>query len=169
MRLLVYLVVTIGILLTHVDQVGAAGVPLSLRTTWPCEPSTIYLDPAAPADVLEAVAQWHRAFRPDWTFTDDQETATVQILMRLPTLVAADGLANIAANATTRIWAVVEIDPHYSKEHGDIARHELGHVAGLEHNHSSSWWHAMSPHPQRARYSALELAWMRVAALRCRR
>ena len=168
MRYAVKFVLVVAVAMASwVVPASAEPIPMTLRTTWPCAPSTIYLDPAMPADVRAVVAEWHRAFRPDWTFTRDPGSATVQVLMQRPTLVDADGLANITADARTRISAVVEIDPNPEKQQTRIARHELGHIAGLEHV-TTSQSSAMSTYPLVDRYSVLDLVGMRVAALRCR-
>jgi predicted Zn-dependent protease len=162
-------VIALALTLTAKPASAASGetIPVSLRTTWPCAPSTVYIDPAAPASVLEVIAEWRRLSRPDWVFTTSQSSATVQILMRRPTLLDADGLANMAADATTRRWAIVEIGPDPSKQHARIARHELGHVAGLEHE-TQSQYSAMSTYPLVDRYSVRDMIGMRLAAKRCR-
>lgn len=146
----------------------AEAVPVNLRNGWPCEPAAIYLDPSAPDDVLAAVTQWRRAFRPDWTLTTTPADAQVELWMRKPNLEDAAGLATIWGADDRYVRAVVEIDPAPKVDQGNVARHELGHVAGLEHNTESSWAHAMSPYPQTGRYSAKELLWMAASARRCR-
>lgn len=143
-------------------EVGAA--PLDLRTAWPCEPQTIHVDPAAPAKVRDAVEEWRLVFRPDWTYTDGQ--GVVEVLMSAPAA-GHVGLATVWANETTRLRALVEIDPNPTVDLGDTARHELGHVAGLGH-HDETQWSAMAGRPLGHRYGALDLLRLAVAGGRCR-
>lgn len=148
---------------------AAASEPLlDLRTVWPCEPMDVFVDPAAPPEVDEAVEQWHRAFRRDWRFVSRPDGAEVQVWMRSPSRGASEGhgVAIIWANKTTRTRAVVEIDPTTAADLGDVARHELGHVAGLGHNDETQW-SAMSPYPLGHRYWVGDLARMAAAARLC--
>lgn len=154
--------------LLPISPAGAASPPVDFRTTWPCAPSSIYIDGAAPKVVALAVTYWRRMFRPDWTLTRDQEAATVQVLMRRPLYPGAVGLTSIYASDTTRTKALVEIDPNpeLRAAHHLITLHELGHVAGLEHNDSTRWA-VMAAQPVVTRYSPSELTWMAAAARMC--
>lgn len=159
----------VAVVLSSLPAAAYTPPPVNFRTTWPCARSTIYIDPAAPKDVRYAVIYWRRMFRPDWGYTRNRELAGLQVLMRKPDHPGASGLTTIYGNATTRSKAVVEIDPspELASSHHMIALHELGHVAGLEHNDDTQFA-VMSAFPLITRYSAFELGWMAAARWMCR-
>lgn len=139
-----------------------AVIPMTL-VPWSCHPSTVYIDPAAPSEVTEAVAQWHKAFRPDWTYVTSLP-ADVEVWMKAPADKRAAGVTSLSGTPV-RTHATVELDPA-NRALGDLARHELGHVAGLEHNYDTQF-SAMNPYPLMHRYGVSDLAGMAFMAKRC--
>ena len=134
---------------------------------WSCAPATVYVSPAAPKSVTDAVNEWLSLFRPDWHLTTSLTAATVDIYMRHPKNPAAAGLTTIYGTATEILHADVELDPK-DPDMPLTVRHELGHVAGLEHNSDRS--SAMSPTPSpstRRHYGARDIIALLTLRNRC--
>lgn len=150
------------------DHTGDGPIPLNLGHRWPCAPLAIYVQPDAPDTVHAAVAEWHRVFRPDWTFTSDPG-APVRVLMRPPNDDGTGlGVAIFYGDETRLFQVEVRIHPDEvtSDEHaGQVARHEMGHVGHL--GHTDSQWSAMGPNPLVYRYDVRSLIGMAFARRRC--
>jgi len=166
---------------------GATAPASALSTAvWPCSPVAVYVAPDAGFWVTKAVRDWHRSFRPDFTFTTDPTKATILVraserdfagkLFRLDALQhpsepagPGDGVTGMSENERGVLtYAEVIVSRHLaSTTRGyNVAVSELLHVSGIGYEDVPATW-TWAGHDGLERLTANEMGLLRWAGRRC--
>lgn len=139
----------------------AAPIRPELADGYGCQPASVYIDEAS-APSAERIAIVHDAlanfaYATGWDWPEVTSPDGARIVIRWTTRVSAGEAYAWATLDHAATGIVLSSEPYHTDE--GIARHELGHLVGLEHDQRTG--SVMGREPSQNRYGVIDLVRLR--------